>query len=301
MKFHKIYNRETSISHIEKTLSETEKRLGVYITLHDLLNAFSLPDGSSIKTLNRHLHACPYCVAGRYSEPKWSAYCPRDCSQESDLITINQAKPYTKTCWKGVFEIVIPLLRGKTVVGALFVGAWRGKIPDNSILPDKYLKMHAKLPDIPSSAEIHNLIDVLSAIGQGLVSQMEQVEATNNDAPGRKEKIIGFIHENSHKPVKLADLARHLCLSPSRTSHIVNELFDMPFKQLLIRERMSRARDMLLAEWPDMSAVAEAAGYENIHYFSTAFKKWHGVPPGRFKRENQPQNQAKTNTSGNLK
>lgn len=300
MKLHSTINLKASLSHIEKIIAETEKQFRVYITLHDLLNAFSLPDGASIKSTGRHLHGCPYCVAGRRTEPKWNSYCPRDCSQESDLITINEAKPYTKTCWKGVFEIVIPLLRGKTVVGALFVGAWRGEIPDRSILPGKYLRMHRKLPDIPSEKEIENLVNVLSAIGQGLVTQMEQAESADNDDHGRNETIIRFIKEHSHKPVKLSDLARHLCLSPSRTSHIVNELFNMPFKQLLIRERMCRARDMLLAEWPDMAAIAEAAGYENIHYFSTAFKKWHGIPPGRFKRENQPQNQAKTNPSGNL-
>ncbi len=285
MKIHKILSANPFNESIESVLVDVEEKFGVYITLHDHLDCFILPDGTSVMPEHRHVHAAPYCKSGRTPFSEWDMLqCPRDCFQVSDTIAVREARPFTKTCWKGVFELVVPIMRGDSVAIVLFAGAWRGKIPKETTLSREYRNMHRELPPAPSEKKLAMLTNTLSVIGSGLISRLEALTPTESSEGGRREVIRRFINQNFHRQIKLEDLARHLYISPSRTSHIINQLFDMPFKQLLTRERMIRARKLLLANWPDMTAVAEAVGYSNVYYFNTAFKKYYGSPPGRFKK-----------------
>jgi AraC-like DNA-binding protein len=285
MKFYNLVEKKSITEDIEKMLRTMEQSLRVYITLHDRLGVFFRENGTTALPGGRNMHACPYCKAGRFTEPKWNSYCPRDCFLRSDELAIREGRPFTTTCWKGVFELVIPIMRSNATALILYAGGWQGKIPKTTKLPDKYRKMHGQLPDIPTEKDIVNLIHVLSAFGQGLISRMDMLAPSDSERSGRRESIMQFIHENAHRQIKLEDLAKHLFLSPSRTSHIVNQNFAMPFKKILIRERMSRARNLLQEEWLNIGAIAEAVGYDNVYYFNTAFKKWYGMPPGRFRRQ----------------
>ena len=51
-----------------------------------------------------------------------------------------------------------------------------------------------------------------------------------------------------------------------------------------MKVRMEKAQELLLGE-PDKSIaqVAEEVGYNNSTYFTTAFKKFYGVTPSRFR------------------
>ena len=67
------------------------------------------------------------------------------------------------------------------------------------------------------------------------------------------------------------------------------------FKQLFIAEfgvspvkqltslRMERARELLITGQYKIGEIAAMCGFDDMHYFSRAFKNFHGVPPGIFR------------------
>ena len=50
------------------------------------------------------------------------------------------------------------------------------------------------------------------------------------------------------------------------------------------RRLLARARELLQARRHNISEVAQACGYASLQYFSRAFSKEFGMPPGAFRK-----------------
>ena len=86
--------------------------------------------------------------------------------------------------------------------------------------------------------------------------------------------------------MSLEDLAERMNLSPSRTSHLVRKFFGYSFQELVMIERMTRARNLLLSTEYPLKAIAQATGFSNEFYFSRCFRDFYGMPPGEYRRKN---------------
>ena len=59
------------------------------------------------------------------------------------------------------------------------------------------------------------------------------------------------------------------------------------FRRLLLLERLSRARTLLLTRDHSVGEVARLVGFEDEYHFNHAFKKVYKLPPGRFRRRHR--------------
>jgi AraC-like DNA-binding protein len=266
----------------ESLITDTELMLGIFINIHDRMGIFRHADGEPLFV--RNVHPCPYCQSGRTISSNWEAYCQRDCHYESDKIANRDQQPFTKSCWKGVFDIVVPVVDGSNVPAVIYASGFRSEIPDKSLLPGKYLKMHGQLRDIPDAPTIARYTRTVWQLGQSLLTYAKSINVSEDEESGRKRNITRFIRQNAHQQIKLEDLAKELYLSPSRTRHLVIELFGRSFKHLLISERMLRARTLLTASNLPLQDICYNVGFTNIYYFNGAFKKYFGIPPGQYRR-----------------
>jgi AraC-like DNA-binding protein len=123
----------------------------------------------------------------------------------------------------------------------------------------------------------------LTELAGGLLFRLENLHRLADAAQGREGEIRRFLLYQAHQPVGLPDLAAAVHLSPSRTGRVVRELFQMPFRRLLRRERLYRARTLLLTRSCSVGEAARLAGFEDEYHFNKAFKKAFGLPPGRFR------------------
>lgn len=57
--------------------------------------------------------------------------------------------------------------------------------------------------------------------------------------------------------------------------------FGCPFQELLLAERMTRARNLLLSTDYPQKEIARCCGFGTVHYFSRMFRRFYGMPPGR--------------------
>ena len=59
----------------------------------------------------------------------------------------------------------------------------------------------------------------------------------------------------------------------------------MPPVRYLADWRMTLARDLLLYQDTTLTDIAERVGYSSLYAFATAFRRHHGQPPGRWRRQ----------------
>lgn len=268
---------------IEQFLSDAEALLDVSICVHDHAAVFHATDGQSLLLPRRRYHDNAYCELDRFAVRDWDRRCKAHCLVASNARAGQLAEPFRQTCWKGVGEVVIPILRDGVHLVTLFAGQFRdpAAAPD---VPASVLRAWRALPGItPAGAD--RIGRVLGALGVGLLALIDQSNQLDTPGRDRATQIRRFLHYHAHRPdLRLADLAGAIDLSESRTSHLVRELFDTPFQDLLLRERLARAKAMLLSTRYTVRVIAARTGFGSEYYFSRIFRRQEGIPPGAFRR-----------------
>lgn len=280
MEIHKL---ETVKEDIEHGIRAMERRFGVRITIHDRLGLLR-DKNDGLLLPGRNLHPHPYCVNGRYDDPEWNRRCVRDCFHECERHATCSMQPFIKDCWKGVCELVIPVERDGTHVLTLFAGVFRhaGAQPPtclNAVQQEIFLN----LPEF-EDFDFDGYTVALEMFGQGLLDAVNRIHADGEEPLGRKAAIGHYIRQHAHRNPRLEDLAKYLHLSTSRTSHLVSECLGFSFQELIVRERMLRAKVLLLSTDLTQEEVAATIGMDNVHHFNRLFKRFFGDAPGRFRK-----------------
>ena len=73
-------------------------------------------------------------------------------------------------------------------------------------------------------------------------------------------------------------------LSPNRFSTLFSHEMGMTFIEYLIKKRMAKACELLMTTDLRSSEIAYQSGYNDPHYFSSTFKKIHGISPREYRR-----------------
>lgn len=94
----------------------------------------------------------------------------------------------------------------------------------------------------------------------------------------RRIEIISYV-KSSYRTATLGELCERLYLTAPYLSKIIKELFGKSFKELVVDERMERARSAFLNTSLSVGDVIRSVGYENESYFHREFKKRYGTTP----------------------
>ncbi|MFO7612824.1 MAG: response regulator [Clostridia bacterium] len=81
----------------------------------------------------------------------------------------------------------------------------------------------------------------------------------------------------------LRKLAAEVSLSPGYLSTLFKDIFGITFHDYLTSLRLERAKILLLSSDLKNYEVAAQVGFEDPNYFSTAFKRRFGKPPGEYR------------------
>lgn len=275
----------------EQLLHDHEKAFGIYITVHDELGQLRGRENRN-PLPGRHLHMHPYC---RYLRDRREGelLCTQNCvSKINQIFNSNpELSECCESCWKGIHEIVVTIRMDGVRMLTLFAGTFRAE-GERCPLPDgEAKKFHASLPVLTVEKK-EELYRVLYALGVSLLSLLEQ--ELKAEIPvclsTRRRHIEYFIRRNAHRPdCTLKELAHELYLSISRTGHMVKEECGENFRVLLNRERIGRAKRLLLTSDLLLDQIAERTGFESGSYFSRIFRQQEGISPGQYRQQSWSQ------------
>ena len=97
--------------------------------------------------------------------------------------------------------------------------------------------------------------------------------------------VLAELHDDPAHPWTVAELARRGGLSRSVFAQRFTALVGEPPLAYLTWWRMTTAARLLRDTTAPLAAVARQVGYRSEFAFAKAFKRAHGAPPGRFRRE----------------
>ncbi|MFF8905827.1 helix-turn-helix domain-containing protein [Streptomyces olivaceoviridis] len=94
-------------------------------------------------------------------------------------------------------------------------------------------------------------------------------------------RAIGWIREQHHEPLRVADLARLAGMSPSsfhRRFRAATPATPLRFQKTL---RLQTARTLLWTRSESVAEIAHRVGYESTSQFEREYRKMFGASPGR--------------------
>ena len=264
-------------SPIAMTLRDADRVLGLNITLHDLSGVFNVRDGGTLLDPARQSHRrFTVCRVG------YCAECLAHCRDRIRQRSLTEQQPFVSSCWKGLTEVVVPIVRDDVLLAVLFAGP--GRAMPRRRPPDAAARLagaHARLSELDNGE--CGTAGGCSDARDGLVQRIEQAVLAECPTTARSDHAVSALP--SAPDISVADLAAEMHLSPSRTSHLVKELFGAPFQDLVIRHRLQRALHFLRSTDLPVAAVGRRVGIENEYYFNRLFKRAYGEPPARYRRQ----------------
>ena len=281
LKTAKILNNilETPDISLENAIEDFETKHDVSVTVHDMRGIFV--HASKGLVWKRLTHRHPYCQKDRPNSKSHENACLKDCAIGVETFAQQANVPFTFDCWKGVKEIVIPVISDENIQLLLYLGPFKGESPHDK----KYRKACEELEDL-TPERIEELLCSATFLGQGIYSVLNDLRKGKNRIQDRKEVIREFIFRNVHTQISLDDLAREISVSPSRASHLCKEKFGIPFQRLVLNERMARAGNLVLNSNYPLKYIATQVGFKNVFYFHKQFKNFYHTSPGEFKKVN---------------
>lgn len=258
---------------IEQAMQDMEGDFGCHVTLHDHWG--NLRDCLGMAFFDRRrLHSAPMCQKQRELHQK---VCVSHCKEHIFQLSTQHQHPYLCVCPYGVRELIFPVREGTHLLGTLYVGPFR---------PEGENAAESRMAELDQALRTRLERRGLAIVYALLFFYTHQLlPESNGEAGGRKEQILLYFRQNSHRRLQVADLGRHLCLSPSRTAHLVHELFQVGFSTMLQQERLRKAEGMLHQFSHSIAEVAASAGFCNEFYFNKLFKAKNGITPGAYRKK----------------
>jgi AraC-like DNA-binding protein len=287
----KLFSRLTNLhetENFEKLFVDLEAALGITITVHDRAAIFRNVAGESLLPFSRMVHRHSYCRLGREEGSEWDKNCLNHCRYAVNAEALKLKVPFQHFCWKGAHEIVVPLVRDKVRLGSLFAGVFRPadrQTPPKNLAKLKEVKRAYQKLKTVTPEKIETITNILQVFGQGLLQRLDVINRLQTNDQDRKTEIRRFFYYRAQDPIRLRDLANSLFLSPSRASHLVQELFGVSFTEMLIQERMNRGKTLLVSSNFTAGEIARRVGIPDQYHFNRLFKKRTGLPPGAFREE----------------
>lgn len=108
----------------------------------------------------------------------------------------------------------------------------------------------------------------------------------SNDVGARQRRTspaLRYIEASFSEPITL-DRAAGLChISPSTFSRLFHREHGQTFREFVRDYRIGRAKELLLSSSHSISDIAFAVGFNDLAYFSRAFRRFTGVCPTQFR------------------
>jgi AraC-like DNA-binding protein len=260
-----------------------EALTGLNLTVHDL----SAPLWPYLPP-ERFKHRSPCCLAVKTTHD-WACMDFEVTRLRRDILDHPDGRCHQ--CHAGFVEWVVPAMIHGRLAWIFFAGQARGFRPG---IQDLRMTSAAKRPSsrLPVFAESRSET-ILEALRQLRARMLEWHRTAGNsnrlpEPATRAHLIRTFIFDHHAASPSIADLARHVGLSESRTIHLVKECFGTGFSQLLTQMRLKTAASLLRNSSHSVQDICYASGFGDLSHFHRTFSRHFGASPLQYRKTAGP-------------
>ena len=138
--------------------------------------------------------------------------------------------------------------------------------------------------DIPEYKNLDDFFKWLTSFRDAL-HKASSHETNLDNMPLSIMKIVVFIEENLGSQLHAEEIASKINLSRSYFSINFKKYTGMAFKEFVRRERIRKAKTLLVMKDAPLADIALDIGYEDVSYFIRVFSELTGMTPGEYRKQ----------------
>lgn len=139
-------------------------------------------------------------------------------------------------------------------------------------------------PDSYSQAEIFtHLCEIILIIMRNGFPVQHNISDTTES---RILSAVEYIKKNFAQEMTLDSVARDVCMEATYFSKCFKKITGFNFHEFLIQTRLKESEEYLLNSPLPIGKIAEECGFASSNHFGDVFKKYKGMSPREFKKEN---------------
>lgn len=200
--------------------------------------------------------------------------CLKQRDKEGYMAAVNSI---LKECDKLPYEMFLD--RMESVAAAVRKA---GKLSQNAEQPDRE-KGKTLREQIASVSTREELVLWLESLYDEAAIRISKI--TGHSTAVMMEAAVDYIRNNyDDHDLNVNLLADRLNISAAYFGKLFTEFTGSRTLDYILKVRMDKAGELLLSEYEkDIAQIAEAVGYSNSTYFTTAFKKYYGMTPSKYR------------------
>jgi xylan 1,4-beta-xylosidase len=103
----------------------------------------------------------------------------------------------------------------------------------------------------------------------------------------RLHRITYYIYMNCHEKLTLDELANTELYNRFYISHFIKKAFGLSYQETVSLSRAVVSERLLLSTDFNLDDIAETVGFSSRGQYCNHFRKWHGMSPSQYRRENR--------------
>lgn len=157
----------------------------------------------------------------------------------------------------------------------------------------RFLESIKKYEELAESKESHvvyyreHLLEdiLLQAYAENSKFTKSEKNSLQNCHDATVKKAVAYIENNISSKIIIANICTAVCTNPSTLNFKFRKELNCTVWDFITDIRMKKAKYFLLSTTFSIGEISEKCGFENIYYFSTAFKKAEGISPMKYRKQ----------------
>ena len=289
---------------VDEYLVEKLVNSELYTTFHE---AFSLLTGLPL-ALQPKDHWFPPLQEEKLQNPickliaQDSKACSFCLSTQAKLLQAAKNRGQSEICPVGMVDIAVPVSVNGKLIAFLYSGQLLPQSPskehtDIAVQKIEKLKLGIsaetiidlyKKSKVISNKKQSGIIKLLTQFASQLSGKANLILLqSKNDEPELIQKAKKYIASNLLNKITLADVAKHVNVSPFYFCRIFKKFTKLKFTDYVTRTRVEMAKNILL-KYPNkrVSEIAYYIGFQSIAHFNRSFKRCTGYAPRNWREKN---------------
>ena len=118
-----------------------------------------------------------------------------------------------------------------------------------------------------------------------LAANIEYLHEKKSISPLGKKLQLYLENKVFDEPLTIADMCKHIKLSPAQTNRIFKKDFGQTPYQYLLNLKISAAEELLTTSIRPVKEIAFSLGFSDEYYFSNIFKQKNGLAPRNYRNK----------------
>jgi YesN/AraC family two-component response regulator len=98
------------------------------------------------------------------------------------------------------------------------------------------------------------------------------------------DKAIHYIHDHILQPITLTEVAEATNVNPNYLSSLFSKIVGIPMKEYVNRKKIEESKYFLEHTSSSLLDIALLFGFSDQSYYTSLFRKYNGITPGKYKQ-----------------